>query len=730
MDATSRLVSSTGRVQSESEAEDVRGSRTGRPGLDRLAPDRRTVTIGELAVLVAAVVVAMLAISSLAFAHLHHYTLGHAMLGTVAGLVLLAALARFTSPLPRVVLDRAGLAVLAVTGLLALFMFLPGFHYAAGDRDPGGYIMSGSAIARTGSVSFTDPVLASDLPVTLQSPGARFRGIWISDARTGRITPQFYHLWSALLATAGKLHGFNGQSNVDPLVGVVAVLLLVCIARRLGGLVGAGAAGLLMSTQMMQVWQAKYPTAEVFAQMLLLGAALGLILAFQTRWRWPAFVAGVLVGADWLARPDGVLVVLLAVGAGSTLYVLRRFDARGWWFAAGFAPVTGYAAYQAYGPAAVYSRDNQLPGLPVIAGLIMACVAGALLLRPLLGRLATRVNGLAESVEWQRRVGLGIVGLYAALFGLALVRPAFGPSYGVYLGRPIRTYDEFSLYWLSWFFSWPGLLLVLVGIGYVALRRWTPASWVIVIPTLLLLPLYAWHSRNSPFLMWWSRRYVSYVLPGMVLLIALGLAGIWAVRHRLLPRFAGTGGAAVLTVFLLVVYLHQSLPLRQHDEWGGTYGVATDVAKLGNGAQGVFLWQREQYCCTAAPTLFAGPVWLEQGQISVLLPGNPAALPRYVTAYVRHFPDKPVFLVYERGTPPPMQGLRVSAIREFAGVLPRWAESSITRPATAERIPYGFTVYRVTRWGMTMQYPVPDPGRTSTPRVSGARQGASGGHRR
>jgi hypothetical protein len=235
MEATSRSVTSTGRVQAESEAGDVRGSWTGRPALERVAPDGWTVTVGELAVLVAAVVVGMLAISSLAFAYLHHYTLGHAMLGTVAGLVLLAALARFTGPVPRVVLDRAGLAVLAVTGLLAPFMFLPGFHYAEGDRDPGGYIMSGSAIARTGSVSFTDPVLASDLPVTLQTPGARFRGIWISDASTGRITPQFYHLWSALLATAGELHGFDAQSNVDPLVGVVAVLLLVCIARRLGG---------------------------------------------------------------------------------------------------------------------------------------------------------------------------------------------------------------------------------------------------------------------------------------------------------------------------------------------------------------------------------------------------------------------------------------------------------------------------------------------------------------
>jgi len=699
MEATSRSAAPASQARAEPAASQERGVRgfwTERPAPGQYALELDTVTVGELAVLLGTVLVAVLAVSSLALAYLHHYTLLNAALATTGGLLVLAALAWFAGRPPRVVLDPAGLAVLAGCGLLALFMFLPGFHYAAGDRDPGGYMMTGSAIASTGSVSFTDPVLASDLPVQMQSPGARFRGIWIADAGTGRIVPQFYHLWSALLAPANSLHGFAGQSNVDPLVGVVAVLLLVCIARRLGGLVAAGAAGLLMSTQMLQVWQAKYPSAEVFTQMLYLGAVLGLIVALQTRWRWPAFVAGALVGACWLARPDGVLLVLLAVGAGATLYVLRHFDARGWWFAAGLALVGSYAAYQAYGPAVAYTRGNAVPGLPRIAGLLAVCVGGALVLRPLLGRLATGVDAVATSSTWQRRIGLGVVGLYLALFALAVIRPLFGASYADYLGRQIRSYDERSIYWLSWFFTWPGLLLVLAGIGYVALRRWTPAAWIIVVPTLLLLPLYAWHARNSPFLMWWGRRYVPYALPGMVLLMALGLAGVWALRHRWLPRLAGPVSAAVLAAFLLAVYLHQSLPLRQHDEWGGSYFVARDVAALGNGSQGVFLWQGDQYCCSAAPTLFGSPLWLEQGQVSVLLPANPAALPGYVTAYLRHFPDKPVFLVYEKGAPPPMRGLRVSVAREFAGLLPRWGESSITRPASGVQIPYHFTVYRVT----------------------------------
>jgi hypothetical protein len=469
----------------------------------------------------------------------------------------------------------------------------------------------------------------------------------------------------------------------------------------------------------MQVWQAKYPTAEVFTQMLYVGAVLGLVIALQSRWRWPAFVAGVLIGAGWLARPDGVLLVLLSVGVGATLYVLRRFDARGWWFAGGLAVVGTYGAYQAYGPAELYTSANEIPKLSVILALVAVCVVGALVLRPVFDRLSVRVAGrrtdqIDVSPSWQRRVGAALVALYTGLFALALIRPAFGADYINYLGREIRSYDERSVYWLSWFFTWPGLLLILAGIAAVALRRWTPGAWVLMIPTLLLVPVYMYHAKNSPFLMWWGRRYVSTALPGMILLMALGLAAIfhlgWQYRSvfpafatrlvdrlpRRLPRLASSGAAALLTAFLVTIYLHQSLPLRDHDEWGGSYFVAHDVAALGNGQQGVFLWQGDQYCCAAAPTLFAGPLWLEQGQVSVLIPKSATALPAYVKAYLDHFQGQPVFLIYEKGEPPAMPGLTVTKAREFLGTLPRWGESSIARPATAIQIPYHFTVYRVT----------------------------------
>jgi hypothetical protein len=127
--------------------------------------------------------------------------------------------------------------------------------------------------------------------------------------------------------------------------------------------------------------------------------------------------------------------------------------------------------------------------------------------------------------------------------------------------------------------------------------------------------------------------------------------------------------------------------------------VVRDVAALaGGGEPGIFLWTPPTACCTAAATLFAGPVWLVQGQDSALFPRQPQRVAGYVGAYLATFPDRPLFLVYEgSGAPPPLPGLTTTVARRFAGSMPHWVESSISRPAGAERVGYDFTVYRVTR---------------------------------
>jgi hypothetical protein len=624
-------------------------------------------------------------------------------LGTVFGgsavlVVVLTLLSRLRgAAFPRVALDPAGMLPAVVGGGLAMFMFLPGFRYGTGDKDPGGYVMHAFAIARGNSTWVHDSLLAAgDLPVQLVGPGARFPAVWISDAAEGTLFPQFYHLWPTLMATSLDVGGYGALVMTAPLLGVLGVVLSVAAARRIAGPVAGWATAVIMATNMMQVWQSKYPTTEVLCQVLFVGALLGVMIAVQTGWRWPAGIGGLLIGVGYLGRPDGILLVLLAVGTLALLWVLRRWDARSGWFAIGLAVVLPYAFWQAYGPAEPYTASNGVPGLTVMLGLIAFCLVGGLVLRPALGRVVPRFDALLERENARRWVGLAVFAVAAGLFALARVRGRlFGADYVSYPPRIIRSYDEMNLERLSWFFTWFGMLLLLAGVGVVALRRrWSPSAWMVTIMTVGLLALYVWHARNSPYFMWVGRRFIPTVLPGMVLLIALALAALWVVRFR--GRRVGVVAAVLLLALIGGTGLRQSLPLRSHDEWGGSYGVNQSLAALSGDKQGIYLWAPADSCCGQAVTLFGPTIWLQQDKQSALLPRPLAQLGPYVTQYARTFPDRPVFLVYEtRSVVPELPGLTRTPVARFAGTLPRWEESFDTRPDSVLRVPYDFTVYRV-----------------------------------
>jgi hypothetical protein len=644
---------------------------------------RATLTVTDLVAGVPVVVLAVVALASLVLAHAHRHSLPGVL---VLSAVALAGLG-FACRRVRVVGDRWGVVAVLGCGALAAVMFLPGFSYGVADKDPGGYVAHAVEIAREGSYSFVDPALAHPtLRVDLQSPGARLSGIWVRDSGSGLIVPQFFHLWPALLATSYDVAGFGGVTATTPLVGVVAVMALVALLRRVGGVAAGLIGGALLATNMLQVWQAKFPTTEVLAEALFVGTLLAVVVAVQERWRPAAFLAGLLVGVGFLNRADAWLLVMLAAGALAAFWVSRRGDDLVLWGGVGLAALLPYAAWQAYAAAATYSHANHVPSLPVTLALLAALAVVAAVVRAVAPPLALGVRA-----RW--RLGVALCVACGLLLVVGFLRPKlFGVDHYLSQGRRFRSYDEQSLRRLSWFFTLPGIAVAFLGVVAVALRRWRTEVWVVVAPTLLLLPLFAWHSRNSSRLMWWGRRYVSHVVPGLVVLIALALAFglVWEWRGRRPLR----APAAVAALFLLVVFAHQSLELRSHDEFHGSIGVASRISALSGDQRGIYLWQRPTRCCTHPTVLWATPVWLELGEVSALMPGDEPRRRSYVEAFRAAFPGEPVFVVWE-GTDPPGNVPGLTPVLHLAGAMPSWEESDTARPGHANPVPYDLTVYRV-----------------------------------
>ena len=661
-------------------------------------------TVGEVAALAGVVLVAAIATWSLALAELGGHdgwlAVGLGLLTTVGATGLVLVMDRR----PSIRVDVVELGLLAAAIIASAFFFLPGFPYASADKDPGVYVSHAFAIAREGDVSIPDRVRELGLEPYLVHDG-RFPGIWLDPDDPGAVTPQFYHLYPATLATADDLVGSRGAFHLTPVLAGSAVCLLVLAVRRAANTTTAVVFGALFVTSMIQVWQAKYPSTEVLAQLLLAGSLLGGVLAIQRNWAGGAFVAGLLLGVGFLARPDGFLYILLAAAVVGAAAAADRFDRRSVMLAAGLGIGFPYAAVNAYLLRTRYSDSTSVPHLGVLVAAVALLAASGFLVRSVFalaerrrhGRAAPRDGGVPGNGGFlafvgRRHIPIGVLVSLATGLGLLVLwhrERLFGTDrvYSHFTGSVIPSLDELNLKWLSWFVTMRGLVLLWLGVVVAALTRVRASLYLLFVPVAVLLPLYLWDARVSMRLMWWVRRVVPAVLPGIILLMAVAIA--WALLHRFRPlRVLG----AVAAGSLVITYASQSLPLRSHHEMAGSWESAEAIADFAGDDQGVFLYTEET---TSADPMRNTPtvVWFVFDQVAARLRADDGI--DDIDAYQRAFPDQPVFLVTHGELPgnvPPGRFRKAGTVSEQLSV---WEESTSDRPDEARVLRSDLVLWRL-----------------------------------
>jgi hypothetical protein len=89
-------------------------------------------------------------------------------------------------------------------------------------------------------------------------------------------------------------------------------------------------------------------------------------------------------------------------------------------------------------------------------------------------------------------------------------------------------------------------------------------------------------------------------------------------------------------------------------------------------------------------------VWLVHDGLSALLPLAPERRGEIVTAYAKHFPNRPIFIVGD--TPELPAGVDPSTAEPVLTrqlTLPMWDESDTRRPAGSHEVPVDLAVWHV-----------------------------------
>lgn len=264
------------------------------------------------------------------------------------------------APEPPAAHSRIELLAFTAIGLITLLLVARPFEVVLGVRDAGVYANAGFGIARTGAIVQVDPTLAglgqaalADDPAlfepaqqaitnyTISQPRDRYiatrlraAGFFVNEGELpeGRVVPQGLHLlpaWIGLLTAAG---GPYLGLFAPGLLGLLGAWSLGMLGRRLAGPWVGGLAFLFLALNGVQVWFARYSTAETTAQFLIWCGLFFFAKAMGERAEGKAtrpalaaaLLAGVAIGQVALARIDAFLL------GPAVAYLLYCWVSRRW----------------------------------------------------------------------------------------------------------------------------------------------------------------------------------------------------------------------------------------------------------------------------------------------------------------------------------------------------------------------------------------------------------------
>jgi hypothetical protein len=489
-------------------------------------------------------------------------------LGLLAGLwgaltVLLAALGWLRRKRPPLRPVRVGAssqarsskweaALLALWTAAAVWLFFRPHEYLLGGADAGVYVNVGASIATSGGIAIHDealtsldpdlyPALLRSLPANEGAPFYLLPGFYVPGAPRGLVTPQFYALHPTWLALGYALGGLRAELWMTPLWALLGSLAVYFTVRRLWG----WRAGLLalagLSVMALQVWFARYPTAEMLTQYLFWTGAWALIAWLdrdEPRQQWAA-LTGVALGSLLLTRIDMYVLLALPVAIGLYAYAPGRRQQGRLWFLIPFVLLAIHSLLHGALLSEPYVSSQVKPNRSLLVTMLalalaagVAAVAGSLFARRIARRQGAglpgriRALGLAVSDFGRRywRPGGALLILALAAYGYFL-RPYLGQTVSHaywYGGGTIPALDHENLLRLGWYLGPAGVILGAAGMAWMLLkgtdRRSAQARPVgfLLATGLFFSLLYLWRIQANPHQIYAMRRYVPVVAPFFV----------------------------------------------------------------------------------------------------------------------------------------------------------------------------------------------------------------------
>lgn len=479
-----------------------------------------------------------------------------------------------------------GAALLLAIGSFALVG--PPHQNLLGGWDPGVYLHTAAAVDRYGTLQFPEEDL---LKLTgekrelfsrdLHSIIEPFGGMRVYE--DDYVTPQFYHLYPALLAVLWRGGGLNAALWFNPFLNLFSLLAVYAVLRRLANpaLALLGLAVFMLNPA--QIWQAGFSTAEMLAQALLWGGfALLARMDDEDARLSDALLAGGCLGGAMLARYDTVM--LLGPLSAVLLTALFLRDSRRRLIAGVLFPIAALAlhawAHQKF-IAPFYAPISGVVELALLALALLAVALGAAGLTPR-GRVWLEAAFRGAASRWC------IIVLLAAWWTFLLwIRPDLGSADGLTgaiwdrlksilpatFAKNLTGDDARIGGYLLALWGWPALLAAMAGTLALFWRERGIFRTAWLAGCLAVAVVLTYRIYNDHFLMWSARRFTPVLVP--LFSIGLVLACRWLTQR---VPFRPVAAAALLALLLLAPRAGAIRAMATNRDWPGLDRWLADTA--------------------------------------------------------------------------------------------------------------------------------------------------------
>ncbi len=522
-------------------------------------------------------------------------------MGLLAGATIALGRLRLAWPFTRASRTESAGALIVCLLASATMLGRP-FEMLLGERDATVYMVSGIGLARQGSIVLTDRTAdrigpeamrrfySRDKSKEVETPRwwfhlpqfVKYPGFYYVDADRRAIIAQGLPLLPALIAIFYSACGLGGAFAANNFIGVLAALSVFAAGVPLVGELAATLGASLLSIDLVEVWAARYPVAEILLQMLLFAG----FAAFLRADRFSRALAGFFLGATLFTKIEAALLLAPLASYGVVAAVRRRKLPGGafWgpfavtaiaaavcsvWFQADYAH-KAYATFARWETKVVDRYFVSTGSILVTAFAAITVIATAL--------LALRSSGRGEPMA--RRIGRGIA-IGVILFG------AFG-----YWIRPNMTGfiagQGKTLVWLGWYVSPAVLLVGIVGLAHYAWTRSTAENLFVLGILLTLAGVFLHFTFVNLLHIYLTRRFVPATLPLVMLFFAYGVTTIGALGNGF-ARWVGTALAVALMAGAVQGIVSRSRHVYEHREYPGLARRFSELAESLHGEDLVFL---------------------------------------------------------------------------------------------------------------------------------------------